>query len=146
MRSWTSKGNKLNNMKNGNEDYLKNKTLSESFQNAASGFRQAVISERNMRIHLLSVLLVVRAGIFFKIDSVRWAVLMLAIGLVLVCELINTSIEELTDMVTTEYSDKAKNVKDIGAAAVLVASVISVIVGVMVLCRPILNFIIKLRF
>lgn len=127
-------------MDNESRNYLKNKTLYHSFKNALNGFRQAAISEKNMRIHVGAAFIVVLVAVILKVDSVRWAVLILTIGLVLVSELLNTSIEKLTDMVTNEYSEEAKKVKDIAATAVLIGAVISVIVGIVVLYQPILNF------
>jgi diacylglycerol kinase len=128
-------------MENNDRSYLKNKTLFQSFQNAFSGAYRAFLSEVNIRIHLCAALIVVISGAILKIDLVRWAVLTLTIGLVLISELLNTSIEKLTDMVTTEYSDQARNVKDIAAAAVLISAGISVIVGILVFYRPVMDFI-----
>ncbi|NLO99194.1 MAG: diacylglycerol kinase family protein, partial [Clostridiaceae bacterium] len=56
-----------------------------------------------------------------------------------VCELFNTAIELLTDMVSPEYSKQAKRVKDTSAAAVLVSAVISVIIGTIVFLGPIID-------
>jgi diacylglycerol kinase len=123
-------------MDNNNGHYLKNRTILQSFKNATSGFYQAVLSERNLKIHLCAVILVIAAGIFFRLEPVRWAVLVLTIGLVLISELLNTSIEKLTNMITTEYSDKAKKVKDIGSSAVFISTIISVIVGILIFYQP----------
>jgi diacylglycerol kinase len=115
---------------------FKNRTFAESLKNAFNGICASIGSERNMVVHLAATSLVVIAGIILRIDLVRWISLILVIGLVLVSELLNTAIEKLTDMVTSEYSEEAKKVKDIGAAAVLASAVISVIVGVLVFFRP----------
>lgn len=121
--------------------YLKNKTLLKSFQNAFNGVREVFLCERHMQIHSVAALIVIIAGIILKIDFIRWAVLILTIGAVLVSEILNTSIEKLTDIVTSEYSDEARKVKDIAASAVLTTAVISVIVGIVVFYRPIMDFI-----
>lgn len=119
----------------------KNQSLGQSFKNAFNGICSAFLSERNFRIHLCATALVIIAGIILNIDLVRWALLTLAIGLVLACELLNTSIERLADMVMEEYSEKVRIVKDLGAAAVLVSAIISAVTGILVFLGPVLNYI-----
>ncbi|NLU51857.1 MAG: diacylglycerol kinase family protein [Clostridiaceae bacterium] len=119
----------------------KNQSLGQSFKNAFNGVRLAFLSERNFRIHMCATVLVIIAGIILNIDLVRWALLTLAIGLVLASELVNTSIERLSDMVMEEYSEKVRIVKDLGAGAVLVSAIISAVTGVLVFLGPILDFI-----
>jgi diacylglycerol kinase len=118
---------------------MKNKCMDQSFKNAFNGFCQAVINERNMRIHIVAAIMVIILGMLFKLDTPRWIAVIFAIGLVFLCELFNTAIELLTDMVTTEYSKQAKRVKDASAAAVLVSAVISVIIGIIVFLDPIID-------
>ncbi len=118
---------------------LKNKTLGQSFKNAFNGIYQAMVSERNLRIHTVATAFVIIAGIILGLDTMRWIFLVLAIGLVLISELLNTSLEKLTDMVTSEYSEEARKVKDISAAAVLISAVLSVIVGLLVFYRPLMD-------
>jgi diacylglycerol kinase len=122
---------------------LKNKTLGQSFKNAFNGIYQAVVSERNLRIHTVATAFVIIAGIILGLDTTRWIFLVLAIGLVLISELLNTSLEKLTDMVTSEYSEEARKVKDISAAAVLISAVLSVIVGLLVFYRPLMDLLKK---
>ncbi len=92
-----------------------------------------------MRFHLVAAVLSVILGIILRLDILRWSVLFIAIGLVLVAELVNTAIENLVGMITGEYSEKAKTVKDIAAGAVFVAAAVAVILGVLVFLRPILQ-------
>ena len=117
-------------MQNDDRNYLKNETLIRSFKNAFNGIRLAMFCEKNLRCHVLAAVIAVVAGFILKIDSTRWVLLLLVIGIVFICEFVNTSLEVLTDMVTKEYSDEAKRVKDIAAAAVLVAAILSVVVGI----------------
>lgn len=118
---------------------MKNKSIGVSFKNAFRGFLTAVTAERNMKIHSGAAVLVILVGLFLKIDTTGWLALFFAIGLVFVCELFNTAIEILTDMVTEQYSEKAKRVKDISAGAVLFSAVVSVIIGIIVFLGPIFN-------
>lgn len=118
---------------------MKNKCVGQSFINAFNGFFQAVAKERNMKIHIVVAIMVIILGMLFKLDTPRWIAVIIAIGLVFVCELFNTAIELLTDMVSPEYSKQAKRVKDTSAAAVLVSAVISVIIGTIVFLGPIID-------
>lgn len=118
---------------------MKNKCVGQSFKNAFNGFFQAVAKERNMKIHIVAAIMAIILGMLFKLDTPRWMAVIFAIGLVFVCELFNTAIELLTDMVSPEYSKQAKRVKDTSAAAVLVSAVISVIIGTIVFLGPIID-------
>ena len=119
---------------------MKNKSLGQSFKNAFNGLYQAATSERNMQIHMGALVLVVLAGIVLKLDLTRWMILVLTVGGVLISELLNTAIENLTDMVTTEYSREAGKVKDIAAAAVLVSAIVSVVAGILVFYGPLIDW------
>jgi diacylglycerol kinase len=118
---------------------MKNKKLSDSFKNAFNGLKEAIARERNMRVHLAAILLCVILGIIFSLDVVRWSILFIAIGLVIIAELFNTAVENLVDMITDEYSQKARAVKDIAAGAVLAAAVVAVILGILVFIHPLLS-------
>lgn len=118
---------------------MKNKSLFQSFKNAFSGFRQAFASERNMKIHAVAAALVIAVGFLLKLNTISWIALIIAIELVFVCELINTAIEELTDMVNSEYSEQARRIKDISASAVMASALISVVIGILVLYNPIIK-------
>ena len=53
-------------------------------------------------------------------------------------ELINTAIENLTDMVSFKFSYNAKKIKDVAAAAMLIFSFLSIIVSLMILIKALL--------
>jgi diacylglycerol kinase len=107
----------------------KNRNFYESITYAVSGLVSAVKRERNLRFHLFSGLLVCIFAYFYELTRAEWAVLFLTIGSVIVCELINTAIENAVDSATQNYSVFAKAAKDIAAAAVMVAAIIAVCVG-----------------
>lgn len=119
--------------------WMKNKKLSDSFRNAFTGISEAFARERNMRIHLAAAIICVILGLILRLDAVRWSILFIAIGLVFAAELVNTAIENLVDMITNEYSQKAKAVKDIAAGAVLVAAAVAVMLGVFVFLPALLR-------
>jgi undecaprenol kinase len=122
---------------------MRNRKLRQSFANAWTGVVESIQGERNLRIHVSVMILVVAAGIALSIDPVRWAVIFIAGGLVLVTELLNTAVERLVDMVTTDHCEEARQVKDMAAGAVLVAAFFAVLSGVAVFVDPIFRIIVK---
>ncbi len=78
----------------------------------------------------VSPIVVILAGIAFRIAPVEWAVIFVCIGLVLSAELINTVTELAVDLLTQRYHPMAKLAKDAGAGAVLIAALASVAVGI----------------
>lgn len=102
------------------------KTLSYGF----NGILYTLKYERNMVIHFLVMILVIIAGIVFKITFVEWGVCFVLFALVLSLELMNTALENVVDLVTEEKKAKAKVAKDAAAGAVLVAAIFAVIIGI----------------
>ncbi|HLO38436.1 MAG TPA: diacylglycerol kinase family protein [Lacibacter sp.] len=111
------------------------------FIHAITGLISAIRSEVNMRIHIIASVLVCIAGFYFQIASVEWLILILCIVLVISFELVNTSIEELCNMVHPEHHPIIKKVKDIAAAAVLVAAVGSVIAALIIFLPKLISLI-----
>jgi diacylglycerol kinase (ATP) len=105
--------------------------LIKSFGFAFKGLKLA-LNERNFLLHIISAMLVIIAGLFFRISATEWCVLLLCIGVVMTAELINTAIEKLVDMVSPGFNVTAGQVKDLSAAAVLLFSLISAIIGLLV--------------
>ena len=120
---------------------VKSKKLINSFKYAFVGIGTAFKEERNMKIHLLITLLVVIAGILFKISKVEWIMCVFAISLVISAELFNTVIETVVDMITPYKNEKAKIAKDISAGAVLITAVGAAIVGLLIFIPKIIEII-----
>jgi len=104
----------------------------KSFGYAFKGIFIAFKTQHNIWIHSLAIIVVLAAGFIFKLDVMEWGLVVLAIGLVLATEMINTAIEWLVDLVSPEYKEKAGLIKDVAAGAVLIAALISVIIGIIV--------------
>ena len=105
----------------------------ESFYHAFHGVWVGLKEERNVRIHFLSALAVLILGLWLRVDLIGWASLSLAIGLVLTTEFLNTALEHLVDISADgEYHEAARYAKDTAAAAVLCASAMALIVGLLV--------------
>ncbi len=100
-----------------------------AFGFAGQGVWQVVRTERNMRVHLAVAAAVIVAGVLYRVSAVDWACLALAIGLVLTAETVNSALETLTDLHTSQHHPLAKTAKDAAAGAVLIASVAAVGVG-----------------
>lgn len=102
------------------------------FYYAWCGIRSSFLSEPNMKIHLLVTIIVVTAGALLRITITEWILCFICIGLVFGMELINTSIENIVDLVSPEHHKLAEKAKDAAAGAVLVCAVISVITGLLI--------------
>lgn len=108
------------------------KKLINSFKYAIQGILVSFKTEKNMKIHILIVILVILAGILLKISKLEWIICIILFSLVIAGELFNTTIETIVDMITLEKNEKAKIAKDISAGAVLVLSLGAAIIGFMI--------------
>ena len=104
----------------------------KSFEYALNGLRKAWTDQLNLRIHCGVLALAVALGFYFKISLWEWCTIILAGTLVISLELINSTIETLTDLITPEQNPLAGKAKDVSAAAVLVAAVASIIIGIII--------------
>lgn len=103
-----------------------------SFIYAINGLIEVTKTQWNFRFHLVSVIVVVISGIYFKVTATEWMALTGVIGLVLVSETINTAIEYLVNLVSPEWNELAGKVKDITAGAVLISAIIALITGLLI--------------
>lgn len=110
----------------------KTKKILNSFKYAFQGIITSFKTERNMKIHVCTMILVIIAGIVLGLSKVEWCICIILFALVITAELFNTAIETVVDMITTEKNEKAKIAKDIAAGAVLVVAIGSGIVGIMI--------------
>jgi diacylglycerol kinase len=101
------------------------------FRAAFSGLRRLVVSERHFQLHLVAATCAVIMAVFLGFSTLEWAILMVTIALVLVAEGLNSAIERAIDTTTPSFHPVAKAAKDIAAAAVLIAAIVSVIVGLL---------------
>ncbi len=104
----------------------------KSFLYAIRGIFVSFYGQRNLKVQIGVGVLTVAAGLYCGINSTEWCLVFLSIGLVLGLELINTAIEELVNLVMPDIHPQAGKVKDIAAGAVLIASVMAVVVGVLI--------------
>jgi diacylglycerol kinase len=100
-----------------------------SFRAAAAGLLFISQTQLNWRIHWAISLVAFSAGIYFRIEPVEWAILILTIGAVLCLEALNTAIEATVDAQPGGYSEDKRHAKDAAAAAVLVGALMAIAVG-----------------
>ena len=106
--------------------------LIKSFRYAIEGIWHALKTEKNFKIHILATIIVTSSGLFTGLTDIEWYVILILIGGVLSLELLNSAIERVVNLVTSEWQPLAKQVKDLAAGAVLVFAVISAIIGLMI--------------
>jgi diacylglycerol kinase len=106
--------------------------LRRSFQYALAGLVYALKTQRNVRIHFMAAVIVLGAGLYFRISSRDFVLLFFAITLVFMAELFNTSLEKAVDLFVQEYSHLAKVAKDTAAGAVLVTALNALVVAYVV--------------
>ena len=114
---------------NKNEIKVKSKKIINSFKYAIQGILTSFKTERNMKIHTCIMILVIIAGILFKINKYEWIICVICFAIVIGGELFNTAIETVVDMVMPYKNEKAKLAKDVSAGAVLVLAMGAAIVG-----------------
>lgn len=110
-----------------------------SFKFAFNGLKAFFKNEHNSWIHACAAIFCIIAGFYFKITVTEWCLLVFAIGLVFIAEIINSAIENAVDLFSMQYSKKAESAKDMAAAGVLTAAIVSVIIGIIIFLPKILN-------
>ena len=99
---------------------------------ALNGLLQLIRHERNFQIHVVAFIGVTALGLFFGISSMEWVVIFLISALVMGLEAINTAIEHLCDLYSTEVNERIKKIKDLAAGAVLIAAIFALCIAVVV--------------
>ncbi len=115
---------------------FKSQGFNKTFMNARKGFRLVFKSEMNIRIHLIIAALVLIAAYFFGFNYIEYCILLIAIAIVIISEMINTAIEFTLDSIYhNRYSRMVGMAKDISAGAVMIASIISALIGILLFCK-----------
>ncbi|MCI5839075.1 MAG: diacylglycerol kinase [Peptoniphilaceae bacterium] len=120
------------------------KTLAErfvkGFDYAFDGIIFAIKSEKNVKFHIISSVLILMFSLFMNISRVEMILVVFAVSFVLVTELLNTAIEQAVNLASDQnYSIFAKNAKDVAAGATLVASFCALFVGYLVFFDKVVN-------
>ncbi len=121
---------------------FKQQGFSRTFKNARKGMRLALKSEINIRVHFCIAMVVVAMAFLLDFSISKMCILLLTIGFVIVSEMVNSAIEFSLDAVFhNKYSKLVGMAKDIAAGAVMVASIIAIIIGVLLFGSAILEII-----
>ncbi|MCK4539693.1 diacylglycerol kinase family protein [Candidatus Parcubacteria bacterium] len=108
------------------------KRLIKSFKYAFKGLYKTFREEQNLKIQSIAACLVVILAVYFNITRTEWMFLVFVIGLVILMEIANSAIERVTDVLKPRIHDYVKEIKDIAAAGVMVASLIALVIGIII--------------
>ncbi|HET9744850.1 MAG TPA: diacylglycerol kinase family protein [Chitinophagaceae bacterium] len=116
------------------------KTFFRSVRFALQGSVRFFSRQRNAKIQTVIGITAISLGFIVSITPYQWLLVLFCIGLVISLEMINSAIEIFCDMVTTDFHPRIKVIKDVAAGAVLVASVASLIIGLIIFIPALTNF------
>ena len=111
------------------------------FVDALRGIAVLFATQRNARWHLLVAAVATVLGLVLKIAPIEWCAVLLAMGLVLAAEALNTSVEFLADAVHPDQHPLVGKAKDVAAGGVLLAAIAAAAVGVIVFAPKLIAWI-----
>ncbi len=115
----------------------KKQKFSNVFENSFKGIRLVTKSERNIKIHFLVGIFTIILGFLLNFSTEKFCILLLAIGMVIISESLNSAIEFSLDAIfKNKYSRMVGMAKDIAAGAVMIATFLSIIIGVLLFFEP----------
>ena len=103
-----------------------------SFRFAFRGIGILIRDENNAKIHLAITIAVTVAGWWFSISAAEWIAVVICIGLVWTAEAFNTALEGVCNHLWSGHDERARNIKDISAAAVLLTALSAGITGLII--------------
>lgn len=118
-------------------------TRAIAFRYAFAGWWHVIRTQRNAWVHTVFSVFAIGIGFWLHITPLEMALIILAITLVWTAEFLNTALEAVVDLASPQQHPLARVGKDVGAAAVLIASLASILIGVLVFGPPLL---VKLGF
>lgn len=123
--------------------------LARSFNSALEGIVYALRTQRNVKIHFAVTALVLFASVWLSITKIELILLLITIALVLITEMVNSSLEVILDLSVERYHPLARIAKDVAAGAVLFAALNATLVGYLIfferLKAPIVTTIVSVR-
>jgi len=118
---------------------MKSRSLKQSFHFALKGIKNVFVMERNMKLHAMAAFLAIITGCYFGISRIEWGLLIITIFVVIIAEAINTAIERVVDMITSNYHPLAELAKNAAAGAVLISAVNAVVMAIIIFSPYILK-------
>ena len=110
------------------------------FKYAFNGIFETIKTERNIKIHIFIMIIVILFGIFLKISLYEWIVCIILFSVVISAEIMNTSIEHIVDGLMPNENEYARKAKDAAAGAVLVLAIGAAIIGLIIFIPKLLLF------
>lgn len=111
-----------------------------TFRHVFDGFSVLWKEEHNARIHIITSFIVLILSFLLNLSLIEWAIVLILIALVLSLEIINTAIENICDYISPEWHQTIKKIKDLSAAAVFLAAIVSVVCGIAIFLPKICDF------
>lgn len=99
---------------------------------AVKGALKLITTEHSVMVQSSLAVLMTVAGFYFKIDRYEWMMQILAFGLVLGIESLNTAVEKIADFIHPEYHERIGFIKDIAAGAVMFAALAAIAIGLLI--------------
>ena len=116
--------------------------LYRSFKKASQGMKIGIREEQTFKIQIVAATLVLGLMFYFPLQALERAILILTIIVVLGLELINSQIERVLDFLQPNHDPKIKRIKDLSAAAVLLASLGSIVIALLIFLPYLLRYLI----
>lgn len=104
-----------------------------SANNAIEGILHAARTQRHLRYHFYSASVALILSYALGVERTDFLIIAVVVVLVILAEMINTAIEYLVDMVSPQYSEAARNAKDVAAGAVLITAFGAAVIGYIIL-------------
>lgn len=120
------------------KDNWKNPNLLSSLRHAFNGIRHILNHHYNARLIFLFFIFAILLGFYLRISNLELFVLGVAMIVVFIAEVINTIIEDMTNLITREFHPQVKIIKDVAAGVVLVAILFSLVLGYCVFMKRII--------
>ena len=113
--------------------------FSSSFKDCLNGFKYINTNEDNFKREIFLGIIALLLSYILKVSKIEFIIVIIMIALVLVCEVINTTVEKIVDLICPNYNKLAGEVKDIAASSVLLMCIFSLVVGVIIFVPKIIN-------
>ena len=123
---------------------FKSQGFGNTFKNARKGMRLVLKSERNIRVHFVMAAFVLMMGFLLDFSIKKLCILLIAIGMVVSAEMLNSALEYSLDAVFhNRYSKLVGMAKDISAGAVMFVTIIAVVIGLLIFVPPLFSLLFR---
>ena len=97
------------------------------------------MEELNFRVHVLAAVVVITMGFCFKISVTEWLFVIGCSAMVMAMEMLNTAVEKICNLVSSEFHSLIKFIKDVSAGAVLICAIASALTGAIIFLPKIIH-------